>query len=114
MWVRVWLCANETRTVGRPGSWAPDNPFTFLLPCTGAEEIVPISTRGKRGVKGGRKIMKKKPAKTKKKSGNLMKRAQKKFERDRRKIFFLRVKPYAVSESKKSRTFKVRGLIIGL
>ena len=40
----------------------------------------------------------------KKKSGNLMKRAQKNFERDRRKIFFLRAKPYAVSESKKSRT----------
>ena len=83
MWVRVWLCANETRTVGRPGSWAPDNPITFLLPCTGAEEIVPISTRGKREVKGGRKIMKKKnKTGKKKKSGNLMKRAQKKFERD--------------------------------
>ena len=34
----------------------------------------------------------------------LLKHAQKKFERDRRKIFFLRAKPYAVSESKKSRT----------
>ena len=45
MWVRVWLCANETRTVGRPGSWAPDNPITFLLPCTGAEVIVPEITK---------------------------------------------------------------------
>ena len=52
MWFRVWLCANETRTLGRPGSWAPDNLFTFLLACTGAEEIVGgeeiVSTRGKR------------------------------------------------------------------
>ena len=67
MWVRVWLCANETRRVSRPGSWAPYNLFTFLLPCTGAEEIVPKSTRGKRGVKDGKKIImkKKKPAKKK-------------------------------------------------
>jgi len=101
VWVRVWLCANETRRVSRPGSWAPYNLFTFLLPCTGPEEIVPVSTRGKRRKKNNEK---KKPAKKKKKSGNLMKRAQKNFERDPRKKFFLRAKPYAVSESKKSRT----------
>ena len=93
---------NETRTVGRPGSWAPDNPITFLLPCTGAEEIVPTSTRGKRRKKNNNE--KKKTGKKKKKSGNLMKSAQKNVERDPRKNFFLRAKPYAVSESKKSRT----------
>ena len=60
---------NETRALGRPGSWAPDNLFTFLLACTGAEEIVPKSTRGKRGVKDGIKIiMKKKKIGKKKKS----------------------------------------------
>ena len=61
-----------------------------------------------RGVKGGRKIIMEKKKKTgkkkKKKSGNLMKRAQKNFERDPRKKIFLRAKPYAVSESKNSRT----------
>ena len=38
------------------------------------------------------KIKKTKPGKKKKKSGNLMKGAQKKFERDPRKNFFLRAK----------------------
>ena len=56
-------------------------------------------------------IIKKAKPEKKKKLGNLMKRAQKNFERDPRNFFFLRAKPYAVSESKKSRTFKVRDLI---
>ena len=42
----------------------------------------------------------KKPGKKKKKSGNLMKRAQKKFERDPRKNFFLRAKPYGLVKAK--------------
>ena len=103
MWVRVWLCANETRRVSRPGSWALYNLFTFLLPCTRPEEIVPVSTRGKRRKKNNNG-KKQNRQKKKKKSGNLMKRAQKNFERNPRKKIFLRAKPYAVSESKNSRT----------
>ena len=58
----------------------------FFVSCTGPEEIVPESTRGKRRKnknKQKRKKKKKKTGKKKKKSGNLMKRAQKKFERER-------------------------------
>ena len=102
MWVRVWLCANETRRVSRPGSWASYNLFTFLLPCTGPEEIVPVSTRGKRRKKNNGK-KKQNRQKKKKKSGNLMKRAQKNFERDPRNFFFCERNP-RLCESKKSRT----------
>ena len=52
----------------------------------------------------------KKKNRTKKKSGNLLKRAQKNFERDPRKFFFLRAKPYAMRKQEIAN--KVRNLII--
>ena len=45
-------------------------------------------------------LIKKKTGQKKKKSGNLMKRAQKKFERDPRKKFFLRAKPYGLVKAR--------------
>jgi len=95
---------NDTCLFCGPLCYLPGHIFGFFAPCTRAEEIVPVGTRGKRRKKNNNGKRKKKPAKKKKKSGNLLKRAQKKFERDRRKKKFLRAKPYAVSESKKSRT----------
>ena len=74
--------------------------FSYLVPVKRRylPKVPPESTEKRRKKNNNKK---KKPGKKKKKSGNLMKRTQKKFERDRRD--FLRAKPYAVSESKKSR-----------
>jgi len=54
-----------------------------------------------RGVVTGIIIIKKtKPGKKKKKSGNLLKRAQKNFERDPREKIFLRAKPYGLVKAR--------------
>ena len=98
------LGINDTSLFPGPICYLPGNIFRFFVSCTGAEEIVPVGTRCKRRKKNNNGKKKKNRQKKKKKSGNLMKRAQKNFERDPRKKNFLRAKPYAVSESKKSRT----------
>jgi len=98
VWVEVGLQTNRTCKLGRPGSWLSESIFRFFAFLTGAEEIVPKNTRGKRhGRRRIKRILKgKKMGKSKKKSGNLMKRAQKNCERDPRTKSFLRAKPYAV------------------
>ena len=87
--VGVWFWVNDICLFCGPLCYLPGHIFRFFVSCAGPEEIVPESTRGKRQ---RTKIKIKKNRQKKKKSGNLMKRAQKNFERDRRKIFFLRAK----------------------
>ena len=97
VWVRVRLYTNDTCLFCGPLCSLPGHIFRFFVSYTGPEEIVPVGTRGNGGI-----IMEKKKTGKKKKSGNLIKRAQKKFERDPRKKIFCERNP-RLCESQKLR-----------
>ena len=48
VWVGVWFWVNGTLLFTGPLCYLPGHIFRFFVSCTGPEEIVPVSTRGKR------------------------------------------------------------------
>ena len=48
VWVGVWFWVNDTCLFCGPVYLLPGHIFRFFISCTGPEEIVPVSTRGKR------------------------------------------------------------------